>query len=35
MKYIGAALTNIEDAPIKLKGVKIENVFDTTMGLFL
>ena len=32
-KALGVALANIDDAPIKLTGLKLENCFDTTSGI--
>ena len=32
-KALGVALANIDDAPIKLTGLKLENCFDTTGGI--
>ena len=34
-KAFGVALMNIDDAPIKLKGLKLENCFDTTQGIVM
>lgn len=33
-KAFGVAMMNIDDAPIKLKGIRLENCFDTTWGIF-
>jgi len=32
-KALGVALANIDDAPIKMTGLKLENCFDTTSGI--
>ena len=34
LSAVGVALINIDDAPIKLNGIKLENCFDTMPGIF-
>jgi vacuolar protein sorting-associated protein 13A/C len=33
VKALGCALTNIDEAPINLKGIKLHECFDTTDGI--